>query len=301
MKRITLLFAAAIALALLPALLHDQQPDRRVPRWHVLSAATTRSAAARGDRDGRLRMLTRLYKAHEFKGGVTLSYRLLEPPGLEADDGGSKYPLVVCLHGVGGRGEGNLRNLGGTYAAAVLAEPALREKHPCFVLVPQCPPGRTWSARPAAAPHLAAVLQLVDTLLKDRPVDPDRVYVTGQSMGGYGTWAALAARPGLFAAAMPVCGGGDPAAAARFKHVPVWAFHGERDTTVRPEQSQRMIAALKAAGASPKYTEFPGVGHGCWLQTYTTPGVWDWLFDQRRPKPTTRPADEGNPTTRPAD
>ena len=103
-------------------------------------------------------------------------------------------------------------------------------------------------------------------------------------MGGYGTWNVLAKRPELFAAAAPICGGGKPAAVSKFKEVPIWAFHGADDKTVPVEQSREMIDALKAAGATPKYTEYPGVGHNSWAQTYADPAFYEWLFAQRKPK-----------------
>ncbi|MFN9041975.1 MAG: dienelactone hydrolase family protein, partial [Planctomyces sp.] len=101
--------------------------------------------------------------------------------------------------------------------------------------------------------------------------DPQRIYVTGLSMGGFGTWELITRKPELFAAAAPICGGGDPAKAAACSSLPIWVFHGDRDTVVRPELSRNMVEALKKAGGMPKYTEYPGVGHDSWTATYADP------------------------------
>src|SRR5207237_1176997 len=132
------------------------------------------------------------------------------------------------------------------------------------------------------APALAAALKAVDALQKEFPIDERRIYITGLSMGGYGTWDALAKRPELFAAAAPICGGGDTSSISKFKDVPIWAFHGADDKTVPVEETRQMIAALKAAGAQPKYTEYAGVGHNSWSQTYADPAFYEWLFAQRK-------------------
>lgn len=101
-------------------------------------------------------------------------------------------------------------------------------------------------------------------------------------MGGYGTWDALARRPDFFAAAIPICGGGDPSTVEKFKHVPIWCFHGDEDRAVNVERSREMIEALKAAGGSPKYTEYAGVGHDSWTRTFQNEETFAWLFDQRK-------------------
>jgi len=132
--------------------------------------------------------------------------------------------------------------------------------------------------------ELKRAVELLDQLGTEFRIDPDRVYVTGLSMGGFGTWDILLREPGRFAAGIAVCGAGDPSQAERIQHVPVWAFHGDKDGVVPVSGSREMVAALKKAGAEPKYDEFPGVGHGSWYKAYATPGLWDWLFAQRRTK-----------------
>jgi predicted peptidase len=124
-------------------------------------------------------------------------------------------------------------------------------------------------------------MEVLDQLRKELPVDEKRIYVTGLSMGGYGTWDLIARRPDFFAGAVPVCGGADDSTAPAIKHIPIWCFHGGADPTVKPERSRNMIAALKAAGGNPKYTEYPGVGHNSWDRAYSEPELAKWLFAQR--------------------
>ena len=125
-------------------------------------------------------------------------------------------------------------------------------------------------------------LELLDALPKEFSIDRKRIYVSGLSMGGYGTWDILARRPEHFAAAAPVCGGADEATAAKIAKIPVWAFHGAKDTVVKPSRSQNMIAALKKAGGTPKYTEYPDEGHGSWCPAYRNPELFKWLFAQKK-------------------
>ena len=159
--------------------------------------------------------------------------------------------------------------------------------------MPQCPKtdkwvNVTWSngqfslEKTPVTPSLKTAWELLRDVMKNHPVDPDRVYVTGQSMGGYATWYSILANPDLFAAAIPICGGGDPESAKNIRSVAVWAFHGDNDKTVPPSGSRSMVEALKKLGAPVKYTEFPGVGHVCMPQAWATPGIMEWLFAQKR-------------------
>ena len=132
---------------------------------------------------------------------------------------------------------------------------------------------------------MKAVKKLLEETMKEFPIDPQRVYVTGLSMGGFGTWDIIQRYPDLFAAALPICGGGDTAQAERLKNMPIWAFHGSIDKVVIPERSRNMIAAIKKAGGQPIYTEYPGVGHVSWTQTYSNHAVMDWLFAQEKKAP----------------
>lgn len=218
---------------------------------------------------------------------VEFGYRLLTPPAIEPD---RKYPLVVFLHGAGERGSDNVMQL--KYLPAWMAEPALRRKHPCFLIAPQCRMDERWvdvswadkqSTPQAAEPttDLKAVVAMIDDVMQREPVDPARVYLTGLSMGGFGSWDLAARMPERFAAVLPICGGGDERTAARIARLPIWATHGDADKAVPVERSRSMIAAIRAAGGSPKYTEMPGVGHDAWTPTYRDEAVLDWLFSQK--------------------
>ena len=123
-------------------------------------------------------------------------------------------------------------------------------------------------------------VEILDLVTDEFNIDSNRVYVTGQSMGGYGTWDLILRYPKRFAAAVPVCGAGDPASAKRIAHIPIWAFHGDRDKTVPTRGTQKMIEALKQAGGRAKYTEYEGVGHNCWTRAWKEKDLITWLFRQ---------------------
>lgn len=115
-------------------------------------------------------------------------------------------------------------------------------------------------------------------------IDPDRLYITGLSMGGFGTWDAIQRKPDLFAAAVPICGGGDVSKASHITKIPIWVFHGAEDNLVNPKWSRDMVEAIKRAGGNPKYTEYPGVGHHSWVPAYSDPELFEWLFSQKKKK-----------------
>ena len=223
--------------------------------------------------------------------GCTLPYRIYHPAVMEP---GKKYPLVLFMHGAGERGVDNRKQFL-RFAPTV----EFWKKYPCIVIAPQCPePSQTakdngvwvqtafgglkhtmketppWPMRLARA--------LLARTIAENPVDTNRIYVTGLSMGGFATWDIIERAPDEFAAAMPVCGGADLAFAPKLAHLPIWVFHGDADDTVPVSRSRDMVAALKAAGGNPKYTELPGVGHGAWGPAYSNPAAWDWLFAQMR-------------------
>jgi predicted peptidase len=129
---------------------------------------------------------------------------------------------------------------------------------------------------------LPAALEAMDELVEKHPIDLDRIYVTGQSMGGAGTFGAISSRPDTFAAAIPVAGGWDPKDADKIKHIAIWAFHGDKDKTVPTDYSRVMVEAIRNAGGSPKYTEYEGVRHNSWSKAYASPETWNWLFMQKR-------------------
>lgn len=233
--------------------------------------------------------LTKFYEPREFvgKSGKPLKYRLIKPLGYQF---GKKYPLVLFLHGAGERGDDNAAPL--RHGAKDFASDQLRAKYPAYVLIPQCPTDKKWSEvdwskdsselpqDPSDA--MQSIKELLDEMIENAGVDKTRVYITGLSMGGYGTWDAIARYPGFFAAAAPICGGGDPKTVDKFKSLPIWCFHGAKDPVVKVRRSQEMVDALKRVGSPVKYTEYPEAQHDSWTQTYANPELYDWLFAQRR-------------------
>jgi predicted peptidase len=223
---------------------------------------------------------------------VTFRYRLLRPEAAgEASQPAPRRPLVLFLHGAGERGSDNVKQL--KYLPTWLAEPEMRRRHPCFVLAPQCRMDERWvdvswadgASTPQASaptPDLAAAIAALADVMAEDAVDPARVYLTGLSMGGFGTWDLAARMPERFAAIMPVCGGGDDRLAGRLASLPIWCFHGDADQAVPVRRSRDMVAAVIAAGGRPLYSELAGVGHDSWTPAYRDRFVLDWLFGQRR-------------------
>jgi len=230
-------------------------------------------------------------EARIFNGenGRTLPYRIFKPANYDPQ---KKYPLVLCLHGAGGRGTDNTSR--GSEAYTVLSSAAIQAEHPCFLLTPQCPEGKTWvktqwtkgSYSIEATPipdEMKSVLDILNKVKTEFSIDPARIYVTGQSMGGYGTWDIILRNPQLFAAAIPVCGAGDPSKAKDIATLPLWIFHGSADPTVPVQGSRDMVKALTAAGSTSfKYTEFPGVQHASWIPAWKEQDLVPWLFQQHR-------------------
>jgi predicted peptidase len=225
-------------------------------------------------------------KLLHISNGDTLPYRLLKPVNPEVKQ---KFPLVIFLHGAGERGRDNEAHI--QHIRELFLDERNRGKYPCYVLAPQCPKKESWSSyrRQEAGATISEkptrpmqmVTDLIEKVMKEYPIDPSRIYVTGLSMGGYGTWDLLARYPNKFAAAIPICGGGDAKTAAVFKHVPIWAFHGALDEVVPPQESRKMIKALQEAGGIPGYTEYPDIEHDSWVQAYREPHLIHWLFEQR--------------------
>jgi predicted peptidase len=219
--------------------------------------------------------------------GATMPYLLLKPKDYDPQ---MHYPLVVFYHGAGERGDDNhaqWRN-----GVEVFQKPENREKFLCFVIAPQCPAGKQWvnvpwgddsEVQPAEpSRQLKLSLAILKSIEHEFPIDEKRLYVAGLSMGGFATWDVITRYPDLFAAAVPVCGGGDEKQAGKIKDLPIWAFHGGADTTVKTIRSRNMIAAIKEAGGHPKYTEYPGVGHGSWGPAFKEPELLKWMFEQKR-------------------
>lgn len=216
--------------------------------------------------------------------GGELNYLLLLPRLAPR----TRPPLLVFLHGAGQRGDDNASQL--TWGREVFL--AAAEEHGAVVAVPQCPQGQKWAdldwtlpkhrmpARPTEP--MGLTLGLIDTLTRELPINPRRLYVMGMSMGGYGAWDLMSRRPELLAAAVVICGGGDPRKAKTFAPTPVWAFHGDKDSSVPVTCSRDMIEALKRAGGRPRYTELAGVEHNSWTPAFNEKRLLPWLFRQRR-------------------
>lgn len=202
-------------------------------------------------------------------GGKTeMGYFTWLPKGEKPADG---WPLLVFLHGAGERGSDLelIKKHGPPKLAGT--KPELDS---FFMIAPQCPQGRWWDT--------VAVKELIDKTVAGQPVDPKRIYITGISMGGFATWSLLKEHPDLMAAAIPICGGGDPASVSKFKTVPIWTFHGDKDEAVPFQKSVDMVEALKKVDGNIKFTEYPGVRHDSWTQTFDNPEIYAWLLKHRK-------------------
>ena len=198
---------------------------------------------------------------------VTMKYLLYLPKDYERKP---SWPLLLFLHGKGERGD-NLELVKKHGPPKLIAA---GKTLPFIVVAPQCPSSQSWESFELTA--------LLDGIVEKYKVDQDRIYVTGLSMGGFGTWALAARTPGRFAAILPVCGGGDPSQAERIAGIPAWAFHGGKDEVVPLATSQKMIDALKKTGGNAKFTVYPKAGHDAWTETYANPQVYEWLLQQKR-------------------
>ena len=200
-----------------------------------------------------------------------LGYLLYLPKGYESKKD-AKAPLLLFLHGSGERGD-NIEVVK-KHRPPMLVEEG--KDLPFIVVSPQCPKNERWDADVLKA--------LIEEVMKNHRVDADRVYCTGLSMGGFGTWALCSKPPAMFAAAVPICGGGNPQAVKAMKGIPTWVFHGDKDNAVKLEASQVMADARKAAGGAVKFTIYEGVGHDSWVKAYNTDELYKWLLSHKRGK-----------------
>lgn len=205
-------------------------------------------------------------------GGKSIPYVLYVPRNYTPE---KKWPVILFLHGSGERGTDGLKQ------SQVGIGTALRmfsERYPALVVMPQCAPGASWRGD-----MNALALKAVDQTMAEYSCDPSRQYLTGLSMGGFGSWLIATEDPKRFAAVVPVCGGGDPSMASRLKDVPIWVYHGDADQAVPVQRSRDMVEAIKAAGGTLiKYTELPGVPHNSWDAAYSDKALAEWLFAQKR-------------------
>jgi len=223
---------------------------------------------------------------HVFKSakGETLPYRLFVPQNYDRK---KKYPLVVYLHGGGGVGDDNLKQIqgGNGYLIDFFTQAESQTHDPAFVVAPQSA-GDGWIeralSRPAPTRQLRLVVDLIGDLQRSYSIDGSRLYVAGQSLGGFGTFAIVAEFPKVFAAGVPLCGGADESKVSSIVKTPLWVFHGEKDEAVPVDFSRRIVAAIRKAGGNVKYTEYPGEGHNIWLKVVNEPELLSWLFGQHR-------------------
>ena len=211
--------------------------------------------------------------------GDTLHYRLLKPLDYNP---AKKYPIVISLPYGGQPATDTIRQIEGAVAALLLTTDGNRKNYPAFVFIPNCPPGASWGGIPNHPEVDSLVFDALMALDQQFSIDEKRRYVIGLSLGGFGAWNFICKRPEMFAAAIPVAGGGDPRLAPKILNVAVWAFHGAKDRNVSVMKSRSMIDAIKRAGGNPKYTEFPDKLHNIWDDVASAPGLLDWFFAQHR-------------------
>ena len=210
-----------------------------------------------------------------FSAPVTLQvgYRYLEylPHGYQAT-GSKTWPLVIFLHGAGERGN----DLNQIKKHGPPKEIANGRKVDAVVVCPQCPPEQLWSSH--------GVHALTQEIIRTHPIDQQRVYLTGLSMGGFGTWETAIDYPNTYAALVPICGGSGVRflLSSRIKHIPQWIFHGAKDPVVDPKFSEKMHDLLKKHGADVRLTIYPEAQHDSWTAAYGTDELWSWLFLQNR-------------------
>jgi len=215
-------------------------------------------------------------KTYKDPSGTEYKYVLFVPHDYKK---GTPTPTILFLHGAGETKGGK------KMPVEVGLGPAIKKREKSFhfiTIIPQAPV-RGWQAGGQSAKMALGILEAVE---KEYTVDPKRVYLTGLSMGGFGTWSLAAEMPDKWAAIVPICGGvrgnTQKEVAEKIKDIPTWVFHGDKDPAVPVQQSRDMVAALKAAGGHPKYDEYPGVAHDSWVKAYDTDELYTWLLEQKK-------------------
>lgn len=222
--------------------------------------------------------------------GTVLPYRLLKPQNVDTT---KQYPVVLFLHGAGERGNDNETQL--TYMDKIFGNSNFRQKYPCYVILPQCAENFRWCETDWTLPshtmpdtisvYLNAANQLLDSIVAAVNGDTSRLYITGMSMGGFGTWDLISRYPQKFAAAVPICGGADLDMACILKDMPIKTFHGSTDKLVKVTRTRNMTIAIhKCGGNKIDYTELTGKGHLIWNQVYNMPSTFQWMFAQKKNK-----------------
>jgi predicted peptidase len=211
-----------------------------------------------------------IQSAGKFSLTVTLDYLLYLPKDYDQNSS-KRWPMILFLHGAGERGD-NPKFVGIWGPAQIVQEKDL----PFIVLSPQCPSDKTW------ANLLLPVKELLDEIIINYRVDLSRIYVTGLSMGGYGTYLMMENYSKYFAAYAPICGGGNPMNVSSYAHIPGWVFHGDKDNAVPFYNAQVMVDSLKAKGADIKFTVYKGMDHYSWIPAYGESGLFDWFLTQKK-------------------
>ncbi len=235
---------------------------------------------------------------------TVLHYRLYVPDDYSAE---KEYPLVLFLHGAGERGTNNFSQINnvGIINRIINSDTA---DFDCIIVAPQCATNNQWVDTPWAygsyvqdnipiSKYMKATKSLISHIESIYSVDSKRLYVTGLSMGGYGSWDIITRYPDMFAAAIPICGAGDPSKAELIKDVAIWAFHGSDDNVVPVEGTRQMVDALEEHDGNIQYTEYPGVDHGSWGLAYAEDNLLTWLFAQEQAEPDPTTASTTEPTT----
>jgi predicted peptidase len=197
---------------------------------------------------------------------IEVPYLLYLPKDYE--ESSNKFPLLIFLHGSGERGT-DLDKVKFHGPPKLISE---GKEFPFIIVSPQCPEGRWW--------QISELNFLLDELIAELKIDVNRIYLTGLSMGGYGTWAWAEYAPDRFAAIAPVCGGGNPLTISKIGKMPVWAFHGAKDLVVPVAESERLINKLKIVNPDVKFTIYPEAGHDAWTETYNNPELYEWFLNQ---------------------
>ena len=201
------------------------------------------------------------------------NYLLYLPEGYGEQE--KQWPTILFLHGAGERGDDVAKVKSHGPAKIVEAGRDL----PFIVVSPQCPSKQWWPVK------VEVLMGLLDEIEEKYDVDPERIYLTGLSMGGYGSWSLASMYPDRFAAVAPICGGGMPYLGRNFKNLPVWAFHGAKDEVVPLQRSQEMVDAINNAGGNAELTVYPEAGHDSWTETYDNPKLYEWFLNHRRAQP----------------
>lgn len=243
---------------------------RRTALKATAAAALAAGSAVAADDTPKTGFLTRVYKNPD---GHESPYVVFVP---HTYDGSKEVPVILFLHGAGETKGGKTMPVDQGIGNHIRGK---REKaFPAITIIPQAET-RGWQAD---GPNAKRAIAMLDEVMKEFKTDANRQYLTGLSMGGFGTWHNAFMYPDRWAAMVPICGGGDPKGAEVIKHIPCWAWHGTEDQAVKVDLSRQMVEALKAAGGKPRYTELEHVGHNSWDPAYAADDLYSWLFAQKK-------------------